>query len=589
MPNRFRHALLIITLASSVAACGGGGGGGGPSPGGNTGVTPIDPASLTFIAEYYPELKAEASYPSRWRKEILAFDPNIVAAFIEPQTSSSDTFQENVALVTVVGSNLRDVSGVTGIQVVSSQPFTIGGLAGEEVIFDGAFPGVSGEYRFMEISYTQGDTTHGLFYSAERDQFARNREVVRHMADRWRAGRIVFDDFFLGSDLETPGNSPIASDGNNFLVVSCRESGDFPYPADLVARIISPDRNLLGNEILVHADVAGNSGCRYTRPRLTFDGTNFLVTYLTLIDGRLAIAAKRVSPAGQLLDNTPINVSMNPVDAAFEPAAAFTGTRHLVVWHEDVSNDINDVVRGAFVDTDGTVSPSFVVFDELRSLYPDQYGNFLSRPEIAVGNNRVLVVLAPRFARDVQQPSQSLYAQLLDFDGNPQLAAPLLVREDTGDNPRYPQVAFDGQSFLVAWIEGLLEEGTISAGLFGIYGREVSEAGQLINGSAATTGLTIAEPAADRPREDLNLTYSNGRYYLLWSHTSFASDLGIYGTEIEAGTFAVQPERAISALESESYNDFFPRLSNPALGHGPTQRLVVWPVRDGTVDAWIYE
>jgi hypothetical protein len=588
MPRIAALTLSMVILGITLTACGGGGGGG-ATGGGGTGGTPTDPGSLVYFTDYYPELKANVTYPATWRREIVGFDPNIIAAYYEPVTGSGDTFQENVALVTVPGSNLRDASGITGIQIVSSRAVTIDGLPGEEVIFDGNVPGVSGSFRFMEISYSQGANVFGLFYSAARDQFDRNREIVRYIARQLEAGKIVFDGLFLGSDLETPGNSPIASDGNNFLVVSCRESGDFPFPADLIARIISPDRSLLADEIVIHPDVAGNSGCRYTRPRITFDGTNFLVTYLTLIDDRLEIAARRVSPAGQLLDNTPINVSMNPVDAAFEPAAVFTGTRHLVVWHEDVSNDINDVVRGAFVDTDGSVSPSFVIFDELRTLYPDQFGNFLSRPEMAVGNNRVLVVLAPRFARDVRQPSQSLYAQLLDLDGNPQLPAPLLVREDTGDNPRYPQVAFDGQSFFVTWIEGLLEEGTISAGLFGIYGREVSETGQLINGDATTTGLTIAEPASDRPREDLNLTYADGRYYLLWSHTSFASDLGIYGTEVEAGTFAVQPERAVSATESTSYTSFFPRLSNPALAHGPTQKLVVWPARDGTVDAWIYD
>lgn len=581
----------LVVLGGAMAACSSGGGGnGGGGSGGGSGSNPIDPGTVSFTEEYFPEAKAKVVYPQGWRREIIGFDPEIIAAMYEPATGGNDRYEENVALLKVVGSNLRTASGITGIQIVSTRPFNIAGFTGEEVIFDGDVPGTNLNFRFMEISFSNAGATYGFFYTAERSEFDRNREIVRHMAQRTQAAQIIFDNLFLGSDLETPGNSPIATDGNNFLVVSCRESRDFPYPAELIGRVVGPDRVLLGNEILVHAGVdTGNTGCTYTRPRITFDGVNFLVTYMTSVNDRRTIVGKRISSAGQLLDTLPINIAMNTVHAAFEPAAVFTGSRHLVVWHQDLSNDINDEVRGAFVDPDGSVSPSFVIFDELRALYPDQFGNFLSRPEIAVGSNRIMVILAPRFARDVRQPGQPIYAQLFDLDGNPQLPSPLLVREDAGDNPRYAQVASDGQSFFVTWIEGLLETNTISSGVFGIYGREVSAAGQLVNGDATTTGLTIAAAAADQPREDLNLTYADGRYYLLWANTSFASVVGIYGINVEAVTFDVQSEVAVSGIESETFNGSMPRLSNPALGHGPTQQLVIWPSRDGTVDSWVLQ
>ena len=233
-------------------------------------------------------------------------------------------------------------------------------------------------------------------------------------------------------------------------------------------------------------------------------------------------------------------------------------------------NDFINQVRGAFVNNDGSVTASFVVIDALETLYPANPGFAPMRPEVAIGNDRIMVVITPRFERDVQQPGRPIYAQILDLDGNTQLAQPLLVREDNGDNPRYPQVASDGQSFLVTWVEGLLETNTISSGLFGIYAREVSATGVLLNGDATTTGLTIAAEASDRPREDLNLTYSDGTYYLLWSLTSFASEVGIYGTEIEAGSLVVGEIEAISGIESQTVNGSMPRLSNPSLAHGPS-------------------
>ena len=581
-----KKVALLLTITLSLVACssGGsdGGGGNGQTPGGST-VDPINPAAVDFAEYYLPVLKSRTIYPENWVLEEYPGAGEVYARFIDTIVDQNDPYQENIALIRVAGSNLRDSSGLTGIRIVSSQSVEIDGRIGEEVIFDADTPGFDEEFRFMEVSFAYEGFAYGFFYTAERGVFNRNVEILRLMAQYLRFGQVVLDGFSLSSDLESPGNTPIATDGINFLVVSCRESGT----TDLVGRFVGSERQRIGSEILIQSGVdTGNTGCRYTRPRITFDGTNYLVSYMTAFNGARSIVAKRITPAGQVLDVTPIHVSSDTPGTDYEAAAVFTGTRHLVAWHHDVPNDVNNEVRGAFVNTDGSVTPSFVIFDGLASLYPNQFADFLSRPEIALGANEILVTLSPRFEREVRQPPRPVYAQLLDLDGTTQLQSPLLVREDNGDNPRYIQVAFDGQLFLVAWIEGLLEESTISAGTFGVYGRQVSTTGQLINGGATTLGQQLVPASSSEPREDLDLTYFDGQYYLLYSQTSFGAERGIYGIRADASSLVPTQWSPVSGTSGMSVDDSIPRLSNPALAHGAMLKLFVIPSRDGTVDAW---
>ncbi len=584
-----RKAALVTLAAMFLSACGGGGGGGGSGGSGGTGgVTPIDPSTVTFVDHFVAEAKATLPYPGSWTRDVVPGEPEILAIFIEGVQGGNDTFRENVTLISVDGSNLRNASGVTNISEVSSTSVSIDGFAGQETVFDASVPGESTEFRFMEISFESDGKAFGLFYIAVRSDFNRNADIIRHMAQNMRVGQIIFDNLFLGSNLETPGNTPVANDGNNFLVVSCRESGSFPFPAELIGQLVGPDRQKIGAEILIHAGVdTGNTGCDFTRPRITFDGTNFLVSYMAALNDRRHIVAKRVSTNGLLIDNTPIDVSGVFPGAMFEPAAVYTGSQHLVVWHHDVSNDINDEILGAFVDPDGSVSTTFVVFDQLRNLYPDQFGNFLSRPEVALGANGLMIVLSPRFARDVRQPARPIYAQILDLSGAVLLSSPLLVREDNGDNPRYAQVTSDGQSYFVTWIEGLLDQGTISSGLFGVYGRQITTGGQLANGDATTLGLEIAPQVSGLSREDLNVTTANNQYYLVWSNTTFGTDLGIYGNKVSVDLSTVTPIIAISGTRDMTFNTSMPRVSHPTLSFTPTDSLATWPTRDGIVDGWL--
>ena len=300
------------------------------------------------------------------------------------------------------------------------------------------------------------------------------------------------------------------------------------------------------------------------------------------INGQRQILAKRVSPLGQVLDAAPIDVAGDVDSALFEPAVVYTASAHMVVWH---SATVDGEVRGALVSPDGSVGTPFPIIDDLRALYPQQMNGFLSRPHVALASDRVMVTVEPRFAFDVRQPTRPVYAQILDLNGNRQLADPMLVREDTGDNPRYVQVASDGQSFLVTWVEGLLETNTISSGLFGIFARQISTAGQLINGTAADTGLEI-ESVPDLPIEELNTSIINGEYSVLWSSTSFGTDFGIYENTVSSDLSTITPAAPVSGTRDAAPSTNIPRVSSPDVAASADNRLYVWPSRDGTIQAW---
>jgi len=69
-------------------------------------------------------------------------------------------------------------------------------------------------------------------------------------------------------------------------------------------------------------------------PAVAFDGTNFLVAWYQLATAGAttgSIYAVRISTAGTILDATPLLIA-NPPTGATSPAVAFDGTNYLVVW-----------------------------------------------------------------------------------------------------------------------------------------------------------------------------------------------------------------------------------------------------------------
>jgi hypothetical protein len=585
MPVSLTKLLIYIVSSMLLLACGGGGGGGGggdssSEASSNEPPANISPSELSFSNHRDINEKITLVYPSTWSREPNN-DVNILAIFAEPLASGTDSFSENVALVKFNSSAETTATGVSNIQEISSSSRTVAGFSGVEAVFDADVAGAEQlDLRFMEIYFEFQGFVYGLLYSAEKSVFDKNAEVVRYMADSLDIGQIILSNLKLTSDLTAPGRPGIATDGNNFLVVSCRDEAIFPARSQLIANVIYADRSSLSSEIVLEA--AGDNGCPITQTQydVVFDGVNYLVVYTDNLD----VLAKRVDVNGLLVDSGPIDISQSAANVDSQVALGFDGTNTLVAWQQASQ------ILGALIDSSGSVGIPFVIESDVTILFPegtiDQF-----RIDVAYGNNQFLIVWNPLYS-DESKPFHStpIYGQLVDLTGTLILANPLEIRSDIGDTPRYPQVSFDGINYLVAWIEGALD----SVREYNLYGRKVTSLGLILNGSAADTGVLLSDRVPSdsivgRDSKDfLNLTYNNGNYFAMWS-----AKPEIYGFRISSDLNQISAPIVLAGKAEETFGGFSNALRHPNIAYSSNQSLTVWPSTTGSdggvVEGWFFD
>lgn len=593
---------MVLAAALTAAGCGGSGGGSGD------GVTeppaappvddpvdepvdepppvsgPVDPSTLAFEPRYLLEERVLVSIPTDWDVANGAMDDGLLAQFAEPVESDDDLYIENILFARVEYDDLPPPLDPLDPGVISIQTRSIDGVIATEFVYDFALEAVPIGLRILEILIEQPEFVLLMLYTGEREGFDRNIEVVRAIADSIRVGSSVLDGVGGSDPLGAPGSTPIATDGTNFLVVSCRTSDEQPFPSQLVGQLLDAKRQILARELIIHDNVnQPNDGCRNVLPDISFDGSNYLVTYLGPLENRRTVFGRRISPGGALLDTSPIVISSSDRIIRSSPAVADAGSRQMVVWYEAEADGPQQLL-GALVSPDGTVSDSFVVMDGLSELYPEQV-SVTYRPSIAAATDRVMVAVEPNAAFEPRQQARPVYAQILDFSGATLLPAPLLVREDIEqNNPRYVQVASDSQSFLVTWVEGLLSTNTTSSGQFGVYGRQVGLGGQLIDGEAGSPGIEVV-PEGTQPIDELNTTFANGEYTLLWSRLA-GDERGIYMSTLSGDLSTVTPSQLVSGTRSISVSNFAPTLSTPGAATSSDATLYVWLSRDREIEVW---
>jgi len=129
-------------------------------------------------------------------------------------------------------------------------------------------------------------------------------------------------------------NKPEVAYGAGVFLAVWEESGGLMSPKIYAARISSAGTVLDPAGFVISSEKYNDE----LGPAVAFDGSNFMVTWSFGMGSGGRIAAARVSPAGKVLDATPITVSKissNYSEAQGEPAIAFDGTNYLIAWQDD--------------------------------------------------------------------------------------------------------------------------------------------------------------------------------------------------------------------------------------------------------------
>jgi hypothetical protein len=229
-------------------------------------------------------------------------------------------------------------------------------------------------------------------------------------------------------------------DGTNYLLAY--ESGDIETPGPITAVRVSKSGALVGAAFPV-----GASGARW--PAAAFDGANFRVSWS---DGQLKTA--RVKSNGQVLDAPAVTVSNDA--SAVESAIAVGGSQALVVWSGAPSVSISGrrlVANGT------TVGSRFQI-----SRGPNPQGD----SAIAFDGTNYLVAW-----EDLRRGTSDIYVGRVTPQGQRLDGAGIPVPSGRGTSMRYPQLAFNGQRYLLTWLDG-------SAAQAGVTGALIDPSGAIV-------------------------------------------------------------------------------------------------------------
>ncbi len=182
----------------------------------------------------------------------------------------------------------------------------------------------------VDVTAAYGGGVYAVVFQDE--DFSRTRGVIR--LQRLTADGTVLE----GAGREIPvgdraGGPSLAFGSGVFLVVYNRYFSA-TYQSHVYGMLIAPDGTILGSGEFPIADAPGNQ----MRPRVAFDGANFLVVWTDTASGNgdeesFDIAGTRVSPSGVVLDPALIRISTAP-SRQERPDVAGSDGQFLVAWQD---------------------------------------------------------------------------------------------------------------------------------------------------------------------------------------------------------------------------------------------------------------
>lgn len=348
------------------------------------------------------------------------------------------------------------------------------------------------------------------------------------------------------SDTEIPGRSAIGSDGNNFLLVSCRQLGP---SAGLFGVSISENGQVVGNFPI------SNENCPL-RPAIAFDGTNYLV----VISRNGQIFGTRVTPGGNVLDGgggfpiSTLNGSSNN-----SASVAFDGTNYLVVWVKFLSG--SNRIYGA------RITPSGVVLDE----FAISNGGFESEPVLTFGGGNYVVVWTDgsggNGSENILGSRVSPTGAVLDLAG---IAIAMLPGSQYSAS-----VAFDGTNYLVVW-DHLATTGVFPPPDGKIFGRRMTPTGTLLDGTASSDGIAISTgPFANHSS---SVAFAGNTFVVTWAVSSFPNfpPAGIFAARVSKSGVRIDGLPSALGAPISGPPSTFSRFVHPVVAPKGQNALISW-------------
>ncbi|AKT38187.1 hypothetical protein [Chondromyces crocatus] len=233
----------------------------------------------------------------------------------------------------------------------------------------------------------------------------------------------------------------VAFDGTSY-VVAWKDSAHQHYYNRLEATRVTPQGAVLDPAGILVADEPALDHF-YASPEAAFDGQNTVLTFTRGAFEEFAqtLYTTRISPSGAVLD--PDGVLL--IDAAIDSAIASNGAGAFVVWTDQSTFDWTGGtgIRGTRLANDGSVL-------DTPSLLLATSGNGQTQPAIAFDGVNHLVVWADDRAYVINERGTDILAARVSPDGT--LLDPTGIEIATGIGFQFaPRAVFDGANTLVAW------------------------------------------------------------------------------------------------------------------------------------------
>jgi large repetitive protein len=352
-------------------------------------------------------------------------------------------------------------------------------------------------------------------------------------------------------------SATVAFDDSNYLVV-WRRGPDIS--ADIAGKRVTP-----GGVILDHNPIAIAPEVRTQEaPDVTFDDSNYLVTWQDSRDGAYDICCARVTPSGSVIDpeGLPVASARNDQETptlAFGadkslvtwldrrnsqskphiygtmvsrsgtvvgpdvvipypesvplyctqnyPAAAFDGTNYFVVWQDSQPGGSTWDIRGARVSSTGEVL-------DVPPIHISSDTDYQCNPAVAFGGSEYFVTWQDR--RFGASSGWTIYGARVTTSGSLLDSGGILIQRHRGYNDITPAVAFDGTDFLVLWNEGWT------------YGRFINQSGQFLD----STPFPVTTVAGDKKIPCV--VYGQGCFLVVWDDYRTFDYGRLYGVRLSS-------------------------------------------------------